>query len=103
MIGPKFILQQDNDPEHTAKVIQNYLQRKEVQEVLEVMAQPPQSPDLDIIECVWDDMKRQKDVRKPTSTEDLWLVLKDVWNDLPAEFLQKPGASVLYLEELLLF
>lgn len=26
MIGPKFVLRQDNDPKHTAKVIKNYLQ-----------------------------------------------------------------------------
>ena len=26
--------------------------------------------------------------------EDLWLVLQDVWNNLPAEFLQKLCASV---------
>lgn len=28
-IGPRFILQQDKDPKHTAKVIQSYLWRKE--------------------------------------------------------------------------
>ena len=94
MIGPKFILQQDNDPKHTAKVIKNYLQRKEEQEVLEVMAWPPQSPDLSIIQSVWDNMKRRKDLRKPRSTEDLWLVLQDVWNNLPAEFLQRLCASL---------
>ena len=33
--------------------------------------QPPQSPDLNIMECIWDYMKRHKDFRKPTSTEDL--------------------------------
>lgn len=31
VIGPKFTLQQDNDPKHTANVIENYLQRKEEQ------------------------------------------------------------------------
>ena len=41
-----------------------------------------------------DYMKRQKDLRNPKSTEDLWLVLQDVWNNLPAEFLQKLCASV---------
>ena len=93
-MAPKFILQQDDDSKHTARVIKNYLQRKEDQEVLEVVAWPPQSPDLSIIESVWDNMKRQKDLRKPTSIEDLWLVLQDVWNNLPAEFLQKLCASV---------
>ena len=36
LIGPKVILQHDKDPKHTAKVIKNYLQRKEEQGVLEV-------------------------------------------------------------------
>lgn len=41
-------------PKHTAKIISNHLQRKEEQQVLEVMACPPQSPDLNLAECVWD-------------------------------------------------
>ena len=94
LIGPKFILQQDNDPKHTANVIKNYLQRKEEQEVLEVMVWPPQSPDLNIMESVWDYMKRQKDLSQPTSTEHLWFVLQHVWNNRPAEFLQKLFVSV---------
>lgn len=47
MIGPKFILQQDNVSQ-TAKVIENYHQHKEEQDVLEVMVWPPQSPDVNI-------------------------------------------------------
>lgn len=58
------------------------------------MVWPSQSPDLNIIDSVWDYMKRPKDLRKPTSTDDLWLVLQVVWNNLPAVFLQKLCASV---------
>ena len=57
VIGPKFILQQDNTPKHTANVMKNYLQRQEEQGVLEEMVWPPQSPDLNIIESVRDYMK----------------------------------------------
>ena len=59
MIGTKCILQQYNNPKHTANVIKNYLQRKEEQKVLEVMVWPPQSPDLNIIESVWDYMETE--------------------------------------------
>lgn len=52
----------------------NYLQPKKEWEVLEVMAWTPQRLELNIKECVWDDMKREKDLTKPTATEDLWLV-----------------------------
>lgn len=68
LTGPRFILQQDNEPKHRANVIRNYLQRKDKQGVLEVMVRPPQSPDLNIIWSVWNDKKRQKDLRQPTST-----------------------------------
>ena len=34
LICPKFILQHDNDPKHTARVIKNYLQQQEEQGVL---------------------------------------------------------------------
>lgn len=61
MIGPTFILQQDNNRKQTAKVIKNYLQCKREQEVLEVMACPPQSPNVSITRCVWDYTKTQKD------------------------------------------
>lgn len=38
MIDPEFILQQENDPKYTAKVIKNHLQHKELKEVLVVLA-----------------------------------------------------------------
>lgn len=47
------------------------------------------------MEYVWGYKKRQKGVRRITSTEDLWLVLQNVWNNsLPAEYLQKLCSSV---------
>jgi len=36
---------------------------------------PPQSPDLNIIEAVWDHLDRKRNKRQPTSKEELWDVL----------------------------
>ncbi|KAM3936544.1 uncharacterized protein RB166_005794 [Leptodactylus fuscus] len=66
---------QDNNPKYTANGIKNYLQCKDEQGVLEVM--------------IWPSQRRQKYLSKSTFTEDLWLFLHDVCNNLPNGLLQK--------------
>lgn len=51
----------DSETKRTAKVIRDYLHCKDEPEVLEVIAWPPQNHDLNIM-CVWDYVKRQKDL-----------------------------------------
>ena len=38
---------------------------------------PPQSPDLNIIEAVWDHLDRERNKGQPKSKEGLWEVLKE--------------------------
>lgn len=40
---------------------------------------PPQTPDLNVIEAVWDQLDRERNKTLPISKEELWKVLKEAW------------------------
>ena len=60
LTGNGFIYQHDNDPTHTANAVKSYLERKTADKILTVMDWPPHSPDLNIIEAVWDHLDRER-------------------------------------------
>jgi len=86
--GPGFVLMQDNDPKHTSKLCQSFIREKENSGTLKYMVWPSQSPDLNPIELLWDELDRE--VRKicPTSKESLWNALKASWNAIRPETIQ---------------
>ncbi|CAH2084748.1 unnamed protein product [Euphydryas editha] len=88
LIGPEFVFQHDNDPKHTSKLCKQFLEAKENQKILKVMQWPPQSPDLNSIELLWNELDRQ--VRKfcPTS-EHLWRILQNEWRKITPFTLEK--------------
>ena len=49
---------------------------------------PPQSPDLNIIEAVWDQLNRERNKKQPTSKEELWDVLQEAWRTIPEDYLK---------------
>ena len=57
--------------------VKSYLERKTADKTLTVMDWPPQSPDLNIIEAVWDHLDRVRNKGQPKSKEELWEVLKE--------------------------
>lgn len=89
LIGPGFVFQQDNDPKHTSKLCAEFLKGKEQQNVLKLMTWPPQSPDLNPIELLWDQLDRQVRECCPTSQEDLWRKLQEEWQKITKTTLEK--------------
>lgn len=89
LIGNNFILQQDNDPKHTARLVKNYLTQLEEDGVLRTMVWPPQSPDMNIIEHVWVHLDQKRAERSPKNIRELWTVLQEEWQNIPLDFLQK--------------
>lgn len=87
--GKKFVFQHNNDPKHSSKICKKYLDKLTNKGKLEVMLWPPQSPDLNPIELLWDELDRN--VRKicPTSTEHLWKILQAEWTKISSETLNK--------------
>ena len=77
LIGANFLLQQDNDPKHSSKLCKNYLGKKQSAGILSIMEWPAQSPDLNPIELLWEQLDRMVRKRCPSSQSNLWEVLQE--------------------------
>ncbi|KAK6318239.1 hypothetical protein J4Q44_G00115300 [Coregonus suidteri] len=47
------------------------------------MTWPPQSPDHNQTEMVWDDSDRRVKEKQPTSAQHMWELLQDCWKSIP--------------------
>ena len=86
------LFQHDNDPKHTAKSVKKWLEYKR----LAVLDWPSQSPDLNPIEHIWNEVERRlRDLRGHiNSKEDLWEKLQDVWNGIEVDVCRKLIATM---------
>ena len=91
LIDPRFTFQQDNDPKHTANKVKRYLKRKEH---LELMEWPPQSPDLNIIEAIWDHLDRKKIEEQPKLCTGRVVGVQNAWNNISADVPHKLQESI---------
>uniref|UniRef100_A0A8C7WU98 Tc1-like transposase DDE domain-containing protein n=1 Tax=Oryzias sinensis TaxID=183150 RepID=A0A8C7WU98_9TELE len=89
LVGPSFIFQQDNDPKHTSRLCKDYLTKKESDGVLHQTTWPPQSPDLNPIQMVWNELDRRVKAKGPTSAKHLWELLQDCWKTISGHYLLK--------------
>jgi len=74
------IFQQDNDPKHTSKQTREWLNNNNIT----VLKWPAQSPNLNPIEHLWNEMKNrlQKSTIQIKNKEDLWDKIQDIWNNI---------------------
>ena len=87
LIGKGFILQQDNDPKHSSLLCRTYVERLEARKELKNMVWPPQSPDCNPIELLWDHLDRQVRKKPLTNVNALWSHLQQEWKKISEETL----------------
>ncbi|CAH1991906.1 unnamed protein product [Acanthoscelides obtectus] len=85
LIGKGFTFLQDNDPKHSAKLCIGYLDGKQSEKVLENMTWPPQSPDLNPIELLWEELDRNVREQCPSSQQAMWNALEGSWSNISQE------------------
>jgi hypothetical protein len=84
--GRPFILMEDNDGCHGTKTDDNIVaQHKQLLKGFLWYANPPQSPDLNIIENLWRIIKQRIKQRKPTTVEELKQFITEEWDRITQE------------------
>jgi len=81
------IFQQDNDPKHWSKVGEDWFWKKNVK----CLSWPPSSPNMNIIEHVWDQLDALicACYPLPCNKEELWTALQEEWDNFPQAALDK--------------
>lgn len=74
-----WIFQQDNDPKHTSKHVKGYINKAKIR----LMEWPSQSPDLNPIEHLWEELERQIRSENYQNKTQLWEVLQRKWLEIP--------------------
>ncbi len=82
---------QDNDPKHTAKKVLKYIQDCDIA----LLDWPSQSPDLNPIENLWQQLNLETKMRKSNSKNDLLARLQDAWAKIDKDVLEKLVLSML--------
>ena len=82
----EFIFQQDNNPKHTSKKAKKWFEDNDIS----ILDWPPQSPDANPIEHLWEHIKRQlnKYPTKPKGVWEIWERAAEVWANVTPEVCQ---------------
>lgn len=77
----KWRFMHDNDPKHTSRIVKRCLEENRI----EVLKWPAQSPDLNPIENLWNDVEHHIHKVKPRNLTDLWTEIQKAWYAIPKE------------------
>ena len=88
---PGHAFQQDGAPAHRSSSTAKFLDEQSVQVL---RSWPAQSPDLSVIENIWEHLKRKVLQRNPRTREDLWKVAMEEWNEIPRENIRSLYESI---------
>lgn len=83
LFGNNWRFQHDNDPKHTSRVCQTFINEN----FPEVIDWPSNSPDLNPIENLWAIVKRNVEMRMPHNLSELEQYMTEEWDKIPNNIL----------------
>lgn len=85
------IFQQDGAPCHKSKMVSSFLDKKKI---CVLSDWPAQSPDLNIIEPLWNDLKARVAKYRPENIEALWKISEEQWAMIPTNKIKNLYESI---------
>ena len=73
-----WIFQQDNDPKHRSQLLQEFPSKKNIR----VLKWPSQSPDLNPIEHIWQDLQLRIGTGNYANKAALWKNVQEEWKNI---------------------
>lgn len=80
-----WLFQSDNDPKHTSRLVKSWFKDNNVN----TLQWPSQSPDLNPIENLWEEVDRRIRRKNSTNLSDLMLCIQSEWAKIPVDRLIK--------------
>jgi hypothetical protein len=89
-LGSDFVFQQDNDPKHKSKIAQDFFSENGIR----LVEWPSQSPDLNVIEHLWSELKKRYGNYRARSKSELLKRIQEIWSSFDRRYLENLVNSI---------